>query len=180
MYRTDFWTLWEKARVWWFARIALKHVNYHMWNESPIQVWCMIQDAWGCCTGMTQRDGIGEGDGREFRMGTHVHLWLIHVSVWQRPPQYCKVIQFSSVAQSCPTRCDPMNRSTPGLPVHHQLSESTQTHIHRVSDVIQPSHPLSPPSPPALNLSQHQGLFKWVSSSYQVAKVTSLQLKWIN
>ena len=114
----------------------------------------------GWCTGMTQRDGIGEGDGREFRMGTHVHLWLIHVSVWQRPPQYCKVIQFSSVAQSCPTRCDPMNRSTPGLPVHHQLSESTQTHIHRVSDVIQPSHPLSPPSPPALNLSQHQGLFK--------------------
>ena len=66
-------------------------------------------------------------------------------------------VQFSSVAQSCPTLCDPMNHSTPGLPVHHQLPESTQTHVHCVSDAIQPSHPLSSPSPPALNLSQHQG-----------------------
>ena len=68
--------------------------------------------------------------------------------------------QFSSVTQSCPTLCNPMNRSTPGLPVHHRLPESTQTHVHRVSDAIQPSHPLSSPSPPALSLSQHQGLFK--------------------
>ena len=67
--------------------------------------------------------------------------------------------QFSSVAQSCPTLCDPMNCSTPGLPVHHQLPEFTQTHILRVRNAIQPSHPLSPLSPPALNLSQHQGLF---------------------
>ena len=66
----------------------------------------------------------------------------------------------SEVTQSCPTLCDPMNRSTPGLPVHHQLPEFTQTHVHRVSDAIQPSDPLSSPSPPALNLSQHQGLFK--------------------
>ena len=65
-----------------------------------------------------------------------------------------------SVAQSCPTLCDPMNRSMPGLPVQHQLPESTQTHVHQVGDAIQPSHPLSSPSPPALNLSQHQGLFK--------------------
>ena len=71
--------------------------------------------------------------------------------------------QFSSVAQSCPTVYNPMNRSTPGLPIHHQLPESIQTHVHQVSDAIQPSHPLSSPSPPALNLSQHQGLFKWVS-----------------
>jgi len=69
-------------------------------------------------------------------------------------------VQFSSVAQSCLTLCNPMNRSTPGLPVHHQLPESTQTHVHRVGDAIQPSHPLLSPSPPALNLSQHQGLFK--------------------
>ena len=68
--------------------------------------------------------------------------------------------QFSSVAQSCPTLCDPMNRSTPGLPVHHQLLEFTQTHIHRVRDAIQPSHPRSSPSPPAPNPSQHQGLFQ--------------------
>ena len=68
--------------------------------------------------------------------------------------------QFSSVTQSCLTLCDPMNRSTPGLPVHHQLPEFTQTHVHQVSDAIQPSHPLSSPSPPALNLSQNQGLFQ--------------------
>ena len=71
-----------------------------------------------------------------------------------------RAFQFSSVAQSCPTLCDPMNRSTPGLPVHHQLLEFTQTHVHQVSDAIQPSHPLLPPSPPALNPSQHQSLFQ--------------------
>ena len=69
-------------------------------------------------------------------------------------------IQFGSVAQSCPTLCDPMNRSTPDLPVHHQLPEFTQTHVHRVSDAIQPSHPLSSPSPPAPSPSQHQSLFQ--------------------
>ena len=68
-------------------------------------------------------------------------------------------VQFSSATQSCPTLCDPMNRSTPGLPVHHQLPEFTQTHVHRVGDAIQPSHPLSSPSPPTFNLFQHQGLF---------------------
>ena len=77
----------------------------------------------------------------------------------------------SSVAQSCQTLCDPMNHSTPGLPVHHQLPESTQTHVHWVGDTIQPAHPLLSPSSPALNLSQQQGLFKWVSSLHQVAKV---------
>ena len=80
-------------------------------------------------------------------------------------------VQFSSVAQSCPTLCDPMDCSTPGFPVHHQLPEFTQTHVHWVSDAIQPSHPLSSPSPTALFLSQHQGLFQWVTSSHQVAKV---------
>ena len=86
-------------------------------------------------------------------------------------------VQLISVAQSFPTLCNPMNRSTPGLPVHHQLPESTQTHVHPVSDAIQPSHPLSSPSPLALNPSQHQGLFKWVSSSHQVAKVLEFQLQ---
>ena len=85
-------------------------------------------------------------------------------------------VQFSSVAQSCLTLCDPMNRSTPGLPVHHQPLEFTQTHIHRVSDAIQPSHPLSSPSPPAPNPSQHQGLFQWVNSSHEVAKALEFQL----
>ena len=86
-------------------------------------------------------------------------------------------VQFSSVAQSCLTHCDPMNRSTPSLPVHHQLPESTQTRVHWVGDAIQASHPLSSPSLPALNLSQHQGLFKWVSSSHEVVKVLEFQLK---
>ena len=84
-------------------------------------------------------------------------------------------MQFSSVARSCLTLCDPMNRSTPGFPVHHQLPESTQTHVHWVGDAIQPSHPLSSPSPPALNLSQHQDRFQWVSSFHQV----TLHIRWL-
>ena len=86
------------------------------------------------------------------------------------------LVQFSSVTQSCPTLCYPMNRSTPGLPVHHQLPEFTQTHVHQVRDAIQPSHPLSSPSPPAPNPSQHQSLFQWVNSSHEVAKVPAFQL----
>ena len=86
------------------------------------------------------------------------------------------IVQFSSVTQSCPTLCDPMDCSTPGFHVHHQLQEFTQTHVHWVGDAIQPSHPLASPSPPAFKLSQHQGLFKWVSSSHQAAKVLEFQL----
>ena len=87
-----------------------------------------------------------------------------------------KMCQFSSVTQSCPTLCDPMDSSTPGFPVHHQLPELAQTHVHGVSDAIQPSHPLSPSSPPAFNLSQHQGLIQRVGSSHQMTKVLELQL----
>ena len=86
-------------------------------------------------------------------------------------------VQFSSVAQSCLTLCDPMNCSTPGLPVHHQLLEFTQTHVHGFGDAIQPSHPLSSPSPPAPNPSQHQGLFQWVNPSHEVTKVLEFQLQ---
>ena len=85
--------------------------------------------------------------------------------------------QFSSAPQSCPTLCYHMNCSTPGLLVHHQLLESNQTHVHWVTDAIQTCHALSSPSPPALNLSQHQGLFKWVSSLHQAAKVLEFQLQ---
>ena len=77
-------------------------------------------------------------------------------------------VQFISVTQSCPALCDPVNHSTPGLPVHHQLPEFTQTHVRRVSDAIQPSHPLSSPSPPAPNPSPHQSLFQWVNSPHEV------------
>ena len=86
----------------------------------------------------------------------------------------CSSVQVSSVAQSCSILCNPMNRRTPGLPVHHQLLEFTQTHVHQVGDAIQPSHPLSSPSPPAPNPSQHQGLFQWVNSSHEVAKFSLL------
>ena len=85
-------------------------------------------------------------------------------------------MHFSSVTQSCPTLCNPMNHSTPGLPVHHQLPEFTQTHVHQVGDAIQPSHLLSSPFPPAPNPSQHQSLFQWVNSSHEVAKVLEFQL----
>ena len=86
-------------------------------------------------------------------------------------------VQFSSVTQSCPTLCGPMNRSTSGFRVHHQLPEFIQTHSHRVGDAIQPSHPLLSPSPPAPNPSQHQGLFQRVNSSHEVAKVLEFQLQ---
>ena len=86
-------------------------------------------------------------------------------------------LQFSSVQSLSRVRlCNPMNHSTPGLPVHHQLPEFTQTHVHWLGDAIQPSHPLSSPSPPAPNPSQHQSLFQWVNSSHEVAKVLEFQL----
>ena len=102
------------------------------------------------------------------------HIVLIVKISFSKTLQF--YVQFSSVAQSCPTLCDPMNRSTPGLPVHHQLPEFTQTHVHRVSDAIQQSHPLSSPSPPAPNPSQHHSLFQWVNSSHEVAKGLEFQL----
>ena len=97
-----------------------------------------------------------------------VYKYLFFKSIYQ-----CDLedFQFSSVAQSCPTLCDPTDWSTPGLPVHHQLLEFTQTHVHWVDGAIQLCHPLSSPSPPTFNLPQHQGLFRWVSSLHQVARV---------
>ena len=91
--------------------------------------------------------------------------------LYRMPESLC--VCFSSVVQLYPTLGDPMDCSTPGFPVHHQLPEFTQTYVHWVGDAIQPSHPLSSPSPPAFNLSQHQGLFTWVSSSHKVAKYWS-------
>ena len=106
--------------------------------------------------------------GLKHRMRCYLSLGSPETRTWD---ENLDAVQFNSVTQSCPILYDPMNCSTPGLLVHHRLPEFTQTHVHRVGDAIQPSHPLSSPSPPALNLSQHQGLFKGVSSSHQVAKV---------
>ena len=125
----------------------------------------------------TRRGKTGEGRGQE------VIWWDVHwtpnsmtTDTWctelSSNHQSLPWVQFSSVTQSCPTLCDPMNCSMPDLPVHHQLPEFTQTHVHRVGDAIQTSHPLSSPSPPAPNPSQHQGLFQWVNSSHEVAKVS--------
>ena len=101
-----------------------------------------------------------------------------YLSIYSMENDYYKnIVTFSSVTQSCLTLCDPTDCSTPGLPVHHQLPECTQSHVHWVSDAIQPSHPLSSPFPPAFNLSQHQDLFQWVSSLHQVAKVLEFQLQ---
>ena len=100
---------------------------------------------------------------------------VLYLVFWACPQDFLIFLQFSSVAQSCLTLCDPMNHSKSGLSVHHQLPEFTQTHIHRVGDAIQPSHPLLSPSPPARNPSQHQSLFQWVNSSHEVAKVLEFQ-----
>ena len=103
-----------------------------------------------------------------------MHLWSSPQTKWSiiKFPS----VQFNSVTQSCPTLFDPMNHSTPGLPVHHRLPKFTQTHVHHVGDAIQPSYPLLSSSPPTFNLSQRQGIFQWVSSLHQVAKVLELQL----
>ena len=107
--------------------------------------------------------------------------WLISMCVcaqWECLTWYLpSSVQFSSVTQLCLTLCDPIDWSTPCLLVRHQLPELAQTHVHWVGDAIQPSHPLSSPSPPTFNLSQHRGLFQWVSSSHQVAEVLEFQLQ---
>ena len=107
----------------------------------------------------------------------YFHSYCMTTAIHLAAPNFNRVwnYQIRSVAQSCQTLCNPMNRSTPGLPVHHQLPEFTQTHIHQVSDAIQPFHPLSSPFPPVPNPSQHQSLFQWVNSLHEVAKHQSFQ-----
>ena len=90
--KTDFWTMWEKARVGWFERTALKSVYFHMPNGWPVQVQCMKQGTESWCSATTQRDGVGRKVGGGSGCRTHVHLWLIQVDVWQKIPQYCKAI----------------------------------------------------------------------------------------
>ena len=133
-----------------------------MWTQaaSPVHVWERIFKVCALA-GSTIKKELTSAAKRKYE-------WFLEI---------CYQWQLSSVTQSCFTLCDPMDCSTPGLPVHHQLPEFTQTHVHWVSHAIQSSHPPSSPSPPAFNLSQHQGLFQWVYSPHQVAKVTELQLQ---
>ena len=116
---------------------------------------------------------MDRGAGRLQSVGLKELDTTYQLKYYQRPSSS---VQFSSVTHSCLTLWDCMNCSMPGLPVYHHLPEFTQTHVHGVSDAIQPSHPLSSPSPPALNPSQHQSLFQWVNSSHEVAKVLEFQL----
>ena len=139
-----------------------------MWNEIKRSLWTIKCQCWGRRI---------QGWFRGITFGSCFSIAYSCLLVATSLLRFLKrQVQFSSMAQSYPTFCDPMNGSTPGLPVHPQLLEFTQTHVHRVSDAIQPSHPLSSPSPPAPNLSQHQSLFQWVNTSHEVAKV--LEFLW--
>ena len=113
--------------------------------------------------------------GNNYYPGKVQFKWVRHDLATKEKQQVVSSVQF--ILSTCLTLCDPINCSTPGLPVHHQLPEFTQTHVHRVSGAIKPSHLLSSPSLPTPNCSQHQGLFQWVNSSHEVAKVLEFQLQ---
>ena len=143
--------------------------GWHHWLDGPEFEWTPgVGDGQGglaCCDSW----GRKESDMTEQLNWTELN----GMSVYPNSMNVC----YCSVTKLCPTLCDPMHHSTPVFPACHQLPEFTQTHVHRVGDVIQTSHPLSSPSPTAFNLSQHQSLFKWVSYSHQVAKVLEFQLQ---
>ena len=151
-------------------------VGWHHWlNEHEFQKTPEDGEGQGslvCCSPW----GHQKSDMTE-SLNNNKHFTVCFMASIQNREATCfSSVQFSSVAQSCPTLCDPMNRSTPGLPVHHQPLEFIQTYAHRVSDAIQPSHPLLSPSP-APNPSKNQGLFQWVNSLHEVAKVLEFQLQ---
>ena len=154
-------------------------------NGNPLQCFCLENPRdkgawWAAIYGVTQSQTLlkwlsssSNLDGAPATSGSLHGLHTFKITS-HMPSLFSRL---SSVTQSCLTPWDPMDYSTPGFPVHHQLPELIQSHVHHVSDAIQPSHPLSSPSPPAFNLSQHQGLFQWVSSSHQVAKILEFQLQ---
>ena len=160
----------------WLSSLNVSFTLSHMWATNKLGGYVDLVCLWRT----RHRPGkcLSAGGGRS---RSRIHVFWIHSRRWiqimeiihiSSKKKNFAVLQFSSATQSCPTLCDPMNCSTPGLCVHHQLPESTQTHVHWVSDAIQPSHP-----PPDISLSQHQGIFQWVSSSHLVAKVLELQLQ---
>ena len=135
--------------------------------------WCLVKGAGKLCLHKSLRMDVSNSFIYNYPILEATMMsftrWMVHL--WSIQEMYYSV-------QSCPTPCDRMNRSTPGLPVHHQLPEFTQTHVHRVGDAIQPSHSLSSPSTPALNPFQHQGLLQWINSLHEVAKVLEFQLQY--
>ena len=141
-----------------------------MWNRSPVQVQCMRQGPQGWCTGMTLRDRMEREVGVGFRMRNTCTPMADSCQCMAKTHS----VQFSSVTQSCPILCDPMDCSTPP-PCPSPAPRVYSRHVRWVSDAIQPSHPRSSPSPPSTNPSQHQSLFQWVDSSHEVAKVLEFQ-----
>ena len=177
--------------------------NTYIWDLGKWYWWTYLQGRHGGADVENRLvDIVGEGES-EMNEESSINIYSLSGVSWiagdkllrnTGSPVWCSVMTWgwgkggrikregiyvcsSSVAQSCSTLCDPMDQSTPGFPVLHCLPESAQTHVHWVGDAIQPPHPLSSPSPPAFNLSQHQGLFQWADSSHQVAKVLELQLQ---
>ena len=150
-----------------------------------------VQGSLECCSSWSHRIGHDLVTENNNSISELLELWFVIINF-----RIFSSVQFSSVTQSCPTLCDPMNRSMPGLPVHHQLPEFTQTHVHQVSDAIQPSHPLSSPSPPAPNPSQHQSFsnestlcMRWskywsfsfrISPSKEIPGLISLRMDWLD
>ena len=157
-------------RVWWSGAFGNGNKEAKLTSEWPwlwaLFLWTLVQGLAPVASDRTQQCWGGPWNPKTPRQKCAT------LDPWR-----FRFIQFSSVAQSWSTLYDPMNCSMPGLPVHHQLPESTQTHVHWIGDAIQTSHPLLSPSPPALSLSQHQALFKWVSCLHQVAKVLEFQLQ---
>ena len=153
----------------------LEKAHEHQWRPNTAKINNLKnKENWN--NGIRQKNYKGK-----HRTYFYQRFWVetfifLQAEISGKKKKYPYWLQFSSVTKLCPTLCDPMNHSTPGLPVHHQLPEFTQIHIHRVSDAIQPSHALSSPSPPVPNPSQHHSPFQWVNSSHEVAKVLEFQL----
>ena len=151
---------------------SMDKLNKRMEGKEEKNQWAMSlkieKYKWPKLSQLSKRSNLGENNTLLLLLCFLNYVWKLKWKV---------SVQFSSVAQSCPILCNAMNCSTPGLPVHHQLPELTQMHVHRVGDVIQPSQPQSSPFPPVPNPSQHQSLFQWVNSSHEVAKVLEFQLQ---
>ena len=174
-FRSTSWEYWWVLYTAWFIKNF--HLRYQIWQQISAPILLLQGAAPQVPPGL--RRGYPAGAEHTGWPGRQWGVHCLRIGQW---PYYHLMavilnnVHFSSVQSLSRVRlCDPMNRSTPGLPVYHHLPEFTQTHVHRVSDAIQPSHPLSSPSP-APNPSQHQGLFQWVSSSHEVAKVLEFQL----
>ena len=143
---------------------------WHGQKEKKKSFWCLWENVWNMYEVKSKSLSRVQLFATPWTIQSMEFSTEFYTGVSSFSPLQWNMHHFSSVTQSCPTLWDPMDCSTPGFPVHHQLWELIQTHVHWVGDAIQSSHLLSSLSPPAFNLSQHQGLFQWVSSSYQVAK----------